>query len=233
LNFVAHIAVGRRVCDVPAIPDVLVGTALPDFAAIARMRLDAGSGVLADGIAVHHATDEVFHRDPWFLDVERCLRAELSDKGLSEGAARACAHVGPELLLDGELVVDRDISHDVARVFEAIADPDEDVLTAVAPDHRGRWRVQLHGIAKRLDPLGYRDPEIVARRLHAVASRRPRLAFDESSLPVVTEVMAATKCRVSDIGFEIFERVAGAVDARAPLPRHGGRSVRPPALRES
>ena len=90
MNFVGHIATGLAVGGDD--PSFLVGTALPDFASMGRMRLEHGaSGPLADGIALHHTTDHAFHAEDWFLDFERDLRAVLADDGLPDGAPRARA----------------------------------------------------------------------------------------------------------------------------------------------
>ena len=87
MNFVGHIATGLRIGDDPVAPEFLVGTALPDFAAMGRTRLGAADGSLGDGIALHHATDQAFHADAWFLDFERELRELLREDGLPDGAA--------------------------------------------------------------------------------------------------------------------------------------------------
>ena len=123
-----HIATGLRVGGDPVDPPFLVGTALPDFAAMARTRLGAAEGSLGEGIALHHATDHAFHAEGWFLDLERELRELFRDDGLPDGGARACAHVGPELLLDGALLDDPAIASGVSTVYEQIASPDDDVV---------------------------------------------------------------------------------------------------------
>src|SRR5438874_13394876 len=103
VNFVGHIATGLRAAGDGDDPAFLVGTALPDFASMRRTRLGPAVGPLADGIALHHATDHAFHADGWFLDLERDLRDGLRRDGLPAGPARPCAHLGPELLLDRAL----------------------------------------------------------------------------------------------------------------------------------
>jgi len=211
VNFVGHIAVGLEAGRDPEAPLFLVGTALPDFASMARARLGRADGALGDGIATHHAADHAFHAQAWFIDVERDVRASLSLDGLPDGAARACAHVGPELLLDGALVDDPDVARAVGGVYDELADPSAVVVDLVTSDERGRWREHLVGVTRRLDPLAYRDPDVVARRLHAVASRRPRLAFDDDLIDTVAVEMRRVQPHVSASARDVLASVVGAL----------------------
>jgi hypothetical protein len=213
VNFVGHIATGLRVSDGRERRRLLVGAALPDFAAMGGIRLGAPDGSLGRGIALHHASDHAFHADRWFLDVERDLRASLNRDGLPDGAARACAHVGPELLLDGALLAEPAIARGVGRVYEAIAEPSVVIVDLVPHDERPHWRAHLMSVARRLDPLTYRDPSVVAQRLHAVTARRPRLAFDEHLVPTVMRTMAAVQPWIVASAHDVLGRVAAVVRA--------------------
>ena len=184
VNFVGHIATGLRVRGDEAEAPFLVGTALPDFAAMGRTRLGAAAGPLGGGIALHHATDQAFHADPWFLDFERELRSAFRADGLGDGAARA-RDVGPELLLDGALVENPAIANGVATVYEQIAAPHDDVVDLAPVDQHERWRAHLVGVATRLDPFTYDDATIVAQRLHHITAHRPRLAFSDEHVDAV------------------------------------------------
>jgi hypothetical protein len=212
VNFVGHIATGLRARPRCREPGFLVGTALPDFASMARIRLGTASGALGRGIALHHAADAAFHAEDWFLGLERDLRTELLGKGLPDGAARACAHAGPELLLDGALVAEPGIADAVRDVWDAIGSPDDDVLALVPMARRSGWCAHLVGVAARLDPFGYADAAVVARRLHGLTSRRPRLAFHDSLVDAVTVCMAAVQPRIRDAAPAVLARVAAAVD---------------------
>jgi hypothetical protein len=212
VNFVGHIAIGLRVGVEPADPAFLVGTALPDFAAMARTRLGAAEGSLGQGIALHHATDHAFHAEGWFLDLERELRELLREDGLPDGGARACAHVGPELLLDGALLDDPAIASGVTTVYLQIASPDDDVVDLAPDGQHDRWREHLVGVATRLDPLTYADAAIVAQRLHGITSRRPRLAFDQELVGAVCARMRAVQPRIASSATEVLDRVITAVD---------------------
>jgi len=211
VNFVGHIATGLRAAGDGDDPAFLVGTALPDFASMRRTRLGPAVGTLADGIALPHATDHAIHAEGWFLDLERHLRDGLRRDGLPDGAARACAQVCPELLLDGALLADPSIARGVGTVYEGIAAPSDDVVDLV-PDHeREGWRTHLVGVATRLDPFTYGDPAIVAGRLHMITSRRPRLTFDSALVYAVSARMAAVQPHVAASAREVLDRVSGAV----------------------
>jgi hypothetical protein len=216
VNFVGHIATGLRAGGDGSDPTFLVGTALPDFASMRRTRLGPAVGQLGGGIALHHATDHAFHAEGWFLDLERDLREGFRHDGLPDGAARACAHVGPELLLDGALLADPSIARGVSTVYEGISAPSDEVVDLV-PDHeRADWRTHLVGVATRLDPFTYGDPAIVAGRLHMITFRRPRLAFDGALVDAVSARMTAVQPHVVASAREVLDRVIGAVTVTGP-----------------
>jgi hypothetical protein len=215
VNFVGHIAVGAAG---DGDGEFLVGTAVPDFASMARTRLRAAApGALADGITLHHATDRAFHADEWFLTLERDLRAGLLADGLPDGGARACAHVGVELLLDGALVREHAVHEAVGRVYEGIGAPSDAVVDLATPTERARWHEHLVGISQRLDPASYGDAEAVARRLHTITARRPRLTFPSSMVDAVSARMHALQPRIRDDAPTVLRRVTRA--ARPPRRR--------------
>jgi hypothetical protein len=217
VNFVAHTAVAARVKgdDCAA---VLMGAALPDFAAMMRVRLEGAHGPLAAGIALHHTTDGVFHTAEWFLDLERSLRARFAGDGLPEGAARACAHVGPELLLDGALLERSSVAHAIGIVYDELGDPTMPVIELVDDTERERWRAHLVSLSTRLDPFGYQDPAIVAQRLYNVLRRRPRLQFDDALIERVAGSLADVQPAVTAAAFDVLNQVVRRIAAHRRLP---------------
>jgi hypothetical protein len=210
MNFVGHIATGISL-DRAAGTTFLLGTALPDFAAMARLRLEPTDGAIGLGMRLHHDTDAVFHRQGWFLDLEHELHADLIAAGVPRGGALACAHVGVELLLDGALLRTQSTATAVIDVYAAMARP-PDVAIMVAPAHdRAQWSEHLSGIAARLDPFLYADPRSVALRLHRITSSRPRLAFDPAYIPVIAEHLERVQPRISESAPEVLDRVARAL----------------------
>ena len=132
-------------------PDVstpfLVGSMLPDLAAMARVRLlpmrapdEAGTGddAFAAGVAFHHASDGVFHSSAWFTEHNRSLRDALLEAGIEPGAARACAHAGLEMLLDGALVADDAVDRRARAAFATVGATADDLAALVDPGARPR-----------------------------------------------------------------------------------------------
>jgi hypothetical protein len=214
MNFVGHVAVGLAVGDRPGGSHYLLGAALPDFAAMARLKLARTHGPLGAGMDLHRATDAVFHSQSWFLDLERELRIELVGAGMARGGALACGHVGVELLLDGVLMGQTETARAVSGVLAAAGDPDADVLALVPVLERSRWRTHLAAIARRLEPSRYSDPGFVAGRLHHITASRPRLAFSAAHVPVVVEELARVQPRITASAPRIVQTVAALVATR-------------------
>ncbi len=200
MNFVGHIRValdqsaestevGQGDDQLP----LLIGAALPDVAAMGRFRLlhQADDPTVRSGIALHHRTDDAFHGHRWFRDHSQAVTSALAVLGLPRGAARACGHVGVELLLDGYLL---DASSDLAsitdRAMGAVIRPELGIGDMVDADRRADWQHHLHRTAGWPVPTDYRDPEAVAERLRRILDRRPRLRFDTEQTSRVAHVLA-------------------------------------------
>ncbi len=210
MNFVGHIHLARIAADVgrppgagrghrgdrPAGPTeqgFLVGSALPDIAAMGRFRLAAPATDrhVRNGIDLHHRTDDAFHRHPWFRRNAKAVSEELERAGLSRGAARACGHVGVELLLDGRLLDDRpDLGPSVQSTIAELARPALALPELVDADRRPAWRAHLQTVSSWTLPDDYRRPPAVAERLRRILTRRPRLAFDAEQVGTVANVLA-------------------------------------------
>lgn len=195
MNFFGHAAVAELSgVDDPA----ALGAMLPDFASMLGMRMaGVDDGAVARGVTLHHATDEVFHRAPAFVTLCGHAVEELETRGLSRGSARAVAHVGTELLLDGWLV-QQGIG---VETYGA-------ALTAAGHDglrDRVRWRAPraAERVAWLIDqlrhhgpPRDYADTRVVADRLARALQRRPRLRLSPEDLPRVEVWLEAFGPRV-------------------------------------
>ncbi len=201
MNLGAHIVVAKRLVDDD--PAYWMGAALPDIAGMGGFRLlgSTDHGRVAAGIAFHHRTDEAFHHHVWFNDIQRPLREALLGAGLDRGPARAIAHVGPELLLDGRLIGPPRGGENVEAIdaaFDTINGLHSDLASLVRSEHRERWGTHLDRAA-RWRPSGEdHRVEAIARRLHRILARRPRLAFDAGHIDAVAVHLAPVDEHIAD-----------------------------------
>lgn len=189
MNVAGHIAVAQRLSDDPAF---WLGAALPDLGSIGGFRLvgSVDHRAVTAGIRCHHQTDDAFHRSDWFRRRQDRLRADLATAGMARGAARAVAHVGPELLIDGALLRSGEFADSVADTFATIGDIG-DGLASLVPSRPDAWWEHLLDIATRRPPTDHDDPSAVARRLERILSRRPRLAMRPGDVATATTALTA------------------------------------------
>lgn len=197
MNFVGHIHLARLVegpgRDAGEPFGLLIGAALPDIAAMGRFRLTDRpvDPAISHGVDLHHRTDDAFHRHPWFRTNSRAVSDRLEAAGLPRGAARACGHVGVELLLDGRLLeTEPDLERSVQEAIRRLGVDDLGLSTVVDDAHRGDWSAHLHSVANWTLPRDYRRPAAVAERLRRILDRRPRLAFTVDHLGLVQDALA-------------------------------------------
>jgi len=190
MNIGGHIAVAMRLA--PGEPRVWLGAALPDLGAMGRFRLmgDTVDPDVTAGIALHHATDDAFHRHPTFTETMARLRTDLGTDGIGRGPARAVAHVGPELMIDGCLLEDRALGNAIEAAFAEIdrLGPALGTLVESASDD---WLRHLSKVSSWGLPTDYADPNAVAYRLHRILSRRPRLQLDAVHIDAIGQRLAA------------------------------------------
>lgn len=185
----------------------LFGTALPDFAAIGRFQLqgDPDDPAVAAGVDLHHATDNAFHGSEWFVANSQAVRERLEKRGINRGAARACGHVGVELLLDGHLLATHSpLRAEAEGVLELADDGDLGLSDLVTDDRRADWVQHLERISTWPLPGDYDQPAAVAERLHRILRSRRRLAFGPEGITIVAETLAD---RSSDLIAGIDEMV--------------------------
>ncbi|MFI5047525.1 MAG: hypothetical protein ACHQIG_10725 [Acidimicrobiia bacterium] len=235
MNLVGHVAVATRQHGHPS-PELLVGAMLPDLGSIARVRLLPAAELargepardLAVGLALHHASDAAFHGSRWFHDHNRALRDSLLDAGVDRGAARACAHAGLEMLLDGDLVTDPTVADATGTALEALTvhgPTREAVAVLVAPAHRASWIERLDRIARSLDPRAYTSASNVAVRLHRMTSGRARIELRAEHVPGVAGVLEAYRPVVVLEGARVVEDVLAAITGDARSTRSRGALV--------
>jgi hypothetical protein len=190
VNYFGHAAVASWS---QASPGRSLGAMLPDFAGMCGARLDEPDDIeVAAGIALHHATDGVFHTLAPVVALMRELDDRLARLDCARGPRRAVAHIGIELLLDGVLVDD--------PAYRA------SYLAGIACDNAASWRdddgpARFAMLLSRLRTYGVpddlRDPQAITSRLARVLGGRPLLAPSPSDLRSIAHALAAQQPRVA------------------------------------
>jgi acyl carrier protein phosphodiesterase len=204
MNFIGHLLVAGWQRDDPAFG---LGAMLPDFASMAGIRPPPiQHTAVAEGVALHHRTDDVFHGCPTFVELSRDVFQELVQAGVERGPARAVAHIGVELLIDGELL-QREPALGSAYLsaltaFESLP-PDALPAPQRGPLDRLQRRLATYGI-----PYDYQRPDLVTARLISILGRRPRLALSATSAASVGLHMPALQARVAEHLSELLSSLA-------------------------
>lgn len=194
MNFFGHVVVaGWFERD----PGYLLGSMLPDFASMSGTRLGTVPvAAVAAGVALHHRTDDAFHTAPAFLHLMTLAREELEARGVAWGTARAVAHVGSELLLDGVLL-ERHPSAPYVDALEAAAELTRARhLDAAFRDQGVGFAALLRRLQDAGPPHAYREPARVSEFLERALGRRPRLCFADGDRARVAEVLAGLRPEV-------------------------------------
>lgn len=185
MNFIGHLFVARWQRDDSGFG---LGAMLPDFAGMTRVRLaPIVEQSVGAGVALHHETDQVFHDSEPFLALMAQAFTALTGRGVARGPARAVAHVGVEMLIDGELLRDDALGQGYLRAIAALPAHVEGL--AHAPADRARLSLLAQRLHRHGVPHDYRNIEAVTRRLEMMLSHRPRLALDGDALEVVRGVL--------------------------------------------
>lgn len=174
MNFLGHAVVAAAQDDAP---EFVLGAMLPDLAAMAGFRFrEVRAAEPAAGVTLHHRTDAVFHSSRDFVQLARETMAGLTGAGMRRGPARAVAHVGVELMLDGWWVREHGVPGSYRRALDAASDVEPHLVwrgeVEDASLTRGCTRIAELDVAG-----GYADPAFVAQRLTRIFARRPRLAL--------------------------------------------------------
>jgi hypothetical protein len=208
MNFFGHAAVAAWLCG-PDDGGAALGAMLPDFAGMVGARApSARDARITAGIELHHRTDAAFHRLPGFVTLQRELDHRLGDAGCRRGPARATAHIGVELLLDGALSGDGD-----ARVAYLAALEVDAELTWREDDDAERYagllaRLRDHGV-----PDDLRRPEVAAARVLRAISFRPLLRADDRDAAIIRRELAAVAPRVAAMAPRIADDLRAALRA--------------------
>jgi acyl carrier protein phosphodiesterase len=210
MNFFAHTCIAASHSEHPRF---LLGAMLPDLTGMIGVRIaDVLDDTLRAGVAHHHEADSAFHGAPTFNAMCSEGILTLCAQGVERGTARAVAHVGTELLLDGVLCED---THACERYRDALHIGDgvrfSDLLALRHQDDLPGLQRGIAQLASAPVPEGYRDLEFVAARLRHVLSRRPRLAMRDSDLPPVLDWLRGARTRLQEEHPRLLAQVHSAL----------------------
>src|SRR5579872_2906487 len=132
---------------------------LPDLAGMAGLSFDDAlvPEEVRRGVAYHHATDTAFHAHAAFRSGTAAIRDDLAKAGVGRGPARASAHIGWELLLDGSIIGAAGLGAVPAAVAAAPS-----LTAALAAADRERWVDFVARLHERAPWQHYGDPGAVA-----------------------------------------------------------------------
>ena len=186
MNFFGHTVLAvRRSAD----PAFVLGSMLPDFATMIRVRPPGTKHAdIESGMQFHWRTDELFHRAPAFLALTRQAVGWLSARGVRSGSALAVAHVGVEVLLDAALAGDECAQRAYRAALEGAAhDGLGRHVSWPSDDQRDRFDSLRRRLLARGAIAGDIAPETIAERLRIALADRPRLALDDTSIQTVRD----------------------------------------------
>jgi len=186
MNFYGHATIAYQ--HTPA-PPYILGSMFPDFVSMSGNRVKRiCDDVISDGVALHQATDNAFHRSPIFIELCSEAAKTLNRNGVKSGSARAVAHAGIELFLDGSIEYDQDVcdAYHEALDFAGTSQIQEKILWRSDADHE-RWQLVIERLQTVNIPDRYRDPGFVVQRLVNMLVFRPQLALSESELVSVEQ----------------------------------------------
>jgi hypothetical protein len=203
LNYFGHLVVARWRSGEVAFH---LGAMLPDFCGMVRQPLPRGlPAKVAEGVAFHHRTDEVFHRCPAFRSLCTQSTARLQQLGLERGPARAAAHVGLELLLDGQMVADVAHCH---SYLQALALPQQSAAVLGRPQDPSELLTLVERLLERGVRAEHFHPEGIAFRLERALSRRRRLALREADREPLCRWAQEATAPLASVTAEILAEIA-------------------------
>ncbi len=200
MNFFGHAVVAAWTDDGAS---HLLGSMLPDFEGMTGVPLlGVDDPDVQRGIDLHHRTDHRFHRARSFIALcERALE-DMTKLKIRRGTARAVAHVGSELFLDGLLA--KRPEH-VDRYLDALE---------AGPRLRLDWKDRGHAFARlhsRLSlwgaPKEYAEPAFVLDRLVDSLGRRPALAPTEEETKRLEEFLPRLRQRTENAALELLDEL--------------------------
>lgn len=212
MNFFSHAVVATWTSSDPA---YVLGAMLPDFASMIGTRPPPVShGPMADGVALHHATDDVFHVTRNFTVLTDVAEDALKAEGIQRGTAMAVAHVGVEILLDGVLAQKNAAA--VVAYRAALAAGQAGDLGEHIEWKDDKFAGRFEEMMKRLLTYDIQetsvDPEVVTRRLRRTLAGRPRLAFGDGEMARIQAWATGWLARVEVVSGALVAEVRAGLE---------------------
>lgn len=178
---------------------------LPDLCAMARRPCLHQNGADVDeGHAFHLATDAVFHQTEMFIHHNHRVLSELRTIGISRGPARACAHMGVEMLIDAQLTTNAsylDAYLDALRWGAAqLSQPDQSELAQHwSPSDRTSFAELLLVLVDRGRAVFEASQQRIHDRLLGALRHRPRLSPSPPELLKIAHTLASDQLVVANV----------------------------------
>lgn len=212
MNYFGHAAVASWQATEDALAGVAFGAMLPDFSVMCGARVASGGTAHVDaGIALHHATDAVFHHAPAVSALFRDAEGRLAERGVRRGPMRAAAHVGVELLLDGVLL--DDARHRAA--YTAAMGHDAAMLVWREEGDPARFATFLARLRGYGLPEDLRRPRAAAERIFRMLAGRKLLAPEANERTAIADVLEELAPRVAVAASTVIRQVEAGLLARA------------------
>ncbi len=207
MNFYSHAVVASWLSPDPGF---VLGAMLPDLCRMAGEKPIRGAGVILDGVRCHEHTDEIFHAHGEFRRLCADAFNGLSARGLARGSAKAGAHIGVELLIDGALFDDEfGRSHYLKSIQASPA-----LLSSVQLS-AGLSRV-LAAMRERGVERAHTSANAIARRIDYATRGRRRLALGQGDIPRIGDWAEAARAGVVAATPTLIRDVAKGIGAVPP-----------------
>ncbi len=188
MNYFGHAAVASfRSLE----PRFVLGAMLPDLVPMAGVSVprSLADEKLSRGVSFHLETDAVFHGARSFISWNRQALADLRALGVSRGPARACAHIGVEMLIDAELVARDEAFASYEAALRWLVDSPDALLPASTED-ADRSRALCTHLLVRGRAAFEPSEERFAFRLGRALALRPRLCPSAHELLMIAKYLS-------------------------------------------
>ena len=210
MNYFAHAAIASWCGGNEAF---VLGSMLPDLLPMAGLN---GPNAYHDcsveeGHLFHLATDAVFHATQTFVGLNRSVLRNLRQRGVSRGPARACAHIGVEMMIDAELARNDGFLAAYERALSsALSAPH--LLAPILPTDLTQAQHLCEHLYERGGDVFETSAERFTLRLGRTLASRPRLSPTPEELEIISGYLS--------LRTDISRHVPALLDELSPLQAH-------------